>query len=98
MAVRTSRRASGRRSWTRSRKWNPRSASAGSTAAACRPLSRTRIGSVTVLLRQAVTTEASSGAVSEGVLDAGRVLALVASGVLVGLSEALHGPVQRRSA
>jgi len=52
----------------------------------------TRIGSVTALLRQAVTSEAASGAQSDGVPGAGRVLALVASGVLLGLSEALHGP------
>jgi chemotaxis response regulator CheB len=58
----------------------------------------TRIGSVTALLRQAATTEASTGAVPDGVPDAGRVLALVASGVLLGLSEALHGPAQHRPA
>jgi len=57
----------------------------------------TRIGSVTALLRQAVSTDASPGAVPDGVLEAGRVLALMASGVLLGLSEALHGPVERRS-
>lgn len=58
---------------------------------------KSRIGSVTGLLRQAVTAETSPGTVSDEVRDAGRVLALVASGVLLGLSEALRGPVQHRS-
>lgn len=59
---------------------------------------KTRIGSVTTLLRQAATAEAPAAAAADDVRDAGRVLALVASGVLLGLSEALHGPVPRRSA
>jgi len=59
---------------------------------------RTRIGSVTTLLRQAVTAEVRGAEVTDERRDAGRVLALVASGVLLGLSEALHGPVTHRCA
>lgn len=59
---------------------------------------RTRIGSVATLLRQAVTAEGSPAAAADEVRDAGRVLALVASGVLLGLSEALHNPAQQRPA
>jgi hypothetical protein len=58
---------------------------------------KARIGSVTALLRQAVTAESPAGTVLEDALGAGRVLALVASGVLVGLSEALQQPLPGHS-
>lgn len=55
---------------------------------------KARIGSVTALLRQAVTGEGPGQAAGVEAIDAGWVFALVASGVFVGLSEALHQPQQ----
>lgn len=51
---------------------------------------KARIGSVTDLLRRAVSREATETASDEEAFEAGRVLSLVASGVLLGLSEALR--------
>ena len=61
------------------------------------PSLKSRITSVTELLRYAVAGEATSGTGSDEAFGAGRVLALVASGVLVGLSEALHDSARKPS-
>lgn len=53
-----------------------------------------RIAAVTDCLRRAVTSE-GSGAGEAAALDAGRVLSFVASGVLLGLGEALREPPRR---
>jgi hypothetical protein len=59
------------------------------------PALKSRITSVTEVLRNAAAGEGSSSLGPDAAFGAERVLALVASGVLVGLSEALHDPARK---